>query len=151
VKPFTWSRQVILVKDTDPKGTSYLLVHDDLTSNRDLEPAFNLWSLTKGVEPKGDQPFHTFSGQWGVDLDVFVAEPAAPRIGFGELAHQNASVNAARFVGQIEQDARPPCHGTPRGGRTRLGSPLADPDLLVIETGCCVTARRQNENRQHDD
>ena len=97
VPPFLWSRQVILVKDADPKGTSYLLVHDDLSGNQRLEPAFNLWSLTKGVEPRGDQPFHTLSGQWGVDLDVFVAEPASPRIGFGELAHQNASVNADRF------------------------------------------------------
>jgi hypothetical protein len=95
VAPFTWTRQVILVKDEAPKGPTYLFVHDDLTGNEKLEPAFNLWSLTKDVQLRGNRAF--LPGQWGVDLDVFIAEPTSPRTAVRELAHKNASANAGRF------------------------------------------------------
>jgi hypothetical protein len=94
-KPFVWSRQTVLVKDKDPSGPNYFVVHDDLTGNEKLEPAFNLWSLTKEVQIQGNRAF--LPGQWGVDLDVFIAEPPAPRTVARELAHQNASANAGRF------------------------------------------------------
>ena len=105
VTPFTWSRQVILVKDEDPMGPNYFFVRDDLTGNEKLEPAFNLWSLTKdpvmGGKPiAGDLTADaalTLAGQWGVDLDVYIAEPAPARIAVRELAHTNASVNSGRF------------------------------------------------------
>ncbi len=98
VPPFTWSRQVILVKDPDPKGTSYLLVHDDLSGNEKLEPAFNLWSLTTGLIKRGETPgAHTLVGEWGVDLDVFLIEPMDRMLKGGSASHRNASVNANRF------------------------------------------------------
>lgn len=95
VRPFTWSRQVILVKDRDPAGPNYFFVHDDLAGNWRLEPAFNLWSLAKDVRLDGNRAF--LPGQWGVDLDILIVEPTSPRIVVRELAHQNASVQASRF------------------------------------------------------
>jgi len=94
LKSFVWSRQVVLVKDQDPLGPNYFFVHDDL-GNETLEPAFNLWSLTTDVEIKGNHAF--LPGQWGVDLDVFIAEPAKPRTIVRELAHKNASANSGNF------------------------------------------------------
>jgi hypothetical protein len=94
VRPFVWSRQTVLVKDKDPMGPNYFLVHDDLTGNEKLEPAFNLWSLTKEVQIQGNRAF--LPGQWGVDMDVFIAEPASPPTVIRELAH-NASAIAGQF------------------------------------------------------
>jgi hypothetical protein len=85
VTPFVWSRQVVLVKDKDPLGPNYFVVHDDLAGNEKLEPAFNLWSLTKEPQIQGSRAF--LPGQWGVDMDVFIAEPVAPRTVVRELAH----------------------------------------------------------------
>jgi len=96
VKPFVWSRQVVLVKDQDPLGPNYFLVHDGLSGNEKLEPAFNLWSLTTDVQVKGNRAF--LPGQWGVDLDVFVAEPAKLRTATGEVAHHHGSLNSGNFA-----------------------------------------------------
>jgi hypothetical protein len=96
VPPFTWTRQVVLVRDEDPMGANYFVVHDDLGGNQELEPAFNLWSLTKAVEQNGErlrdratvrEPLH-LPGQWGVDLEVFVARPQPARIRLAELGYR---------------------------------------------------------------
>jgi hypothetical protein len=95
VTPFVWSRQVVLVKDENPLGPNYFFVHDDLTGNEKLEPAFNLWSLTKEVQMEKDRAF--LPGQWGVDLDVFIAEPSQARTAVREVAHGNGSIYGGRF------------------------------------------------------
>ncbi len=100
--PFTWTRQVVLVKDDDPMGANYVVVHDDLSRNSTLEPALNLWSLTDGILQNGRQvasrvtakgPLH-LPGQWGVDLDIFVAEPRSAPIMTAELAYQSRRYDA---------------------------------------------------------
>lgn len=96
VPPFTWTRQVVLVKDEEPMGANYFVVHDDLGGNHKLQPAFNLWSLTKAVEQEGSPledpatvngPLH-LRGQWGVDLDVFIARPETAQIRLAELGYR---------------------------------------------------------------
>jgi len=82
--PFRWSRQTILVKDDTPNGHAYLVVADDLSGNRELEPAFNFWCMAKEVTQDG-RHLH-LTGQYGVDLDMFILEPAAGRIQTGEYS-----------------------------------------------------------------
>jgi hypothetical protein len=72
------------------------VVNDNLAGNRKLRPAFNLWSLTESVRHEGKTledgapvsgPLH-LAGQWGVDLDVFIARPRPARIHLGELGYR---------------------------------------------------------------
>ncbi|MHB9027030.1 MAG: hypothetical protein ACYC7E_23080 [Armatimonadota bacterium] len=96
--PFRWTRQFAFVKDASPSGPNYLVIADDLAGNRELEPAFNFWSLTKDVTQNGRQLYLT--GQYGIDLDVFVLEPVAGRIQLGEWGHKQG------FLGGGEENQK---------------------------------------------
>jgi hypothetical protein len=85
-QPFRWVRQFAFVKDAKPDGPCYLVIADDLTGNRELEPAFNFWCLANDVRPSGPRQYH-FTGQHGVDLDMHIAEPAEGRVQLGEWGH----------------------------------------------------------------
>ena len=73
--PFTWTRRFVFVRDADPMGHNYLVIRDDLPGNRELDPYLNLWCLAEKLEVKG--PVAIYTGQHGVDLHCYVAEPAA--------------------------------------------------------------------------
>ncbi len=73
-QPFLWTRQFVFVKDADPLGHNYLVVRDTLDGNAELEPSLNLWALADEVELDGQSLVYT--GQHGVDLHGYVAEPA---------------------------------------------------------------------------
>ena len=74
-QPFTWTRRYVLVKDPDPMGHNYVVFRDDLAGNAELAPTLNLWCLADKLDVKGQSVRYT--GQHGVDLDCFVAEPKA--------------------------------------------------------------------------
>ncbi|MBS3762179.1 MAG: hypothetical protein KGZ25_02630 [Planctomycetes bacterium] len=126
VPRFRWIRQVVLVKDEkDPMGPNYFVVNDDLRGNKKLEPALNLWSLTKSVEYKGNAlkgdvtvngPLH-LPGQWGVDLDIFVARPESARIHLAELGYRGR---------RYDREFRP-LHGRKFEERQKLVRVLQEP------------------------
>ena len=72
-EPFRWTRQVLLVKDDTDAGNDFLVVRDDLSGNRELDAALNLWCLADKLAVAG--PTGRYTGQHGVDLHVYVAEP----------------------------------------------------------------------------
>ncbi len=51
------------------------MLRDDLSGNTELKPALNFWCLADKLDVNG--PLATYTGQYGVDLDCYVAEPAA--------------------------------------------------------------------------
>ena len=87
--PVDWRRQVLFVKSTSDNSQSYVVLRDTVLS--DTPTIWLFWSLTRGLGPTGESgpdlsstvrpaaplPGYRFSavGQWGVDLDYFVAEP----------------------------------------------------------------------------
>ncbi|MHB9131814.1 MAG: heparinase II/III domain-containing protein [Armatimonadota bacterium] len=71
-QPFTWTRRYVLVKSAD-LSHDYLVIRDDLAGNTEFNPALNLWALADKLEAKGQ--IGTYTGQHGVDLDCYVAEP----------------------------------------------------------------------------
>jgi hypothetical protein len=73
-KPFMWTRQYAFIKDTDPLGHNYFVMRDDLTGNTELDPSLNLWALADKVSINGQTAIYT--GQYGVDIHCYVAEPA---------------------------------------------------------------------------
>ena len=74
-QPFLWTRQYAFVKDTNPLGHNYLVIRDDLTGNAELDPSLNLWALADKVSVHG--PVASYTGQHGVDLHCYIAEPAS--------------------------------------------------------------------------
>jgi hypothetical protein len=74
-QPFLWTRQYAFVKDADPMGHNYLVVRDDLAGNTELEPNLNLWCLADKLAVNGQTAIYT--GQHGVDLHGYVAEPTS--------------------------------------------------------------------------
>jgi hypothetical protein len=74
-QPFLWTRQYAFVKDADPMGHNYLVIRDDLTGNTELDPNLNLWGLADKLEIQGQIGHYT--GQHGVDIYCYVAEPAS--------------------------------------------------------------------------
>jgi hypothetical protein len=73
--PFTWTRRFVFVKDADPMGHNYLVIRDDLPGNGELDPCLNLWCLADKLDVQGQTAVYT--GQHGVDLHCYIAEPAA--------------------------------------------------------------------------
>jgi len=73
--PFTWVRRFVFVKDAGPMGHNYLVIRDDLPGNSELDPYLNLWCLADKLDVQGQVAIYT--GQHGVDLHCYIAEPAA--------------------------------------------------------------------------
>ena len=63
------------MKDADPMGHNYLVIRDDLPGNTELDPSLNLWALADKVTVNG--PLAIYTGQHGVDLHCYVAEPTS--------------------------------------------------------------------------
>lgn len=74
-QPFLWTRQYAFVKDPDPMGHNYLVMRDDLSGNTELDPSLNLWALAGKVTVNGQVAI--YSGQYGVDLYCYIAEPTS--------------------------------------------------------------------------
>ena len=96
-----WTRQTLFVKDADPAGPTWLLLRDTTaggqptqwqfwalsekigTPQQVRDPAFRAELPGKTILPARDLPpgnLYTAIGQFGVDLDFYVAEPAnSPR------------------------------------------------------------------------
>ena len=73
----TWIRQVLFLKDTDPTAPNYYLVRDDFASEETLPGEWNIWTLAEETDLDSN-PARLVS-KYGVDLEVYMAEPADPR------------------------------------------------------------------------
>ncbi len=78
-------RQVLFLKDDDPKGPNYFVIRDGFggTPTRPTDASF--WFLAKGMTREGNV-FH-FDGQCEVDMDVFVNTPETATPETGEYSH----------------------------------------------------------------
>ncbi|MCF7853160.1 MAG: hypothetical protein K9N51_00060 [Candidatus Pacebacteria bacterium] len=66
-----WRRQILYVKDED-EG-SFLLLRDSVAGNN---ATWKLWTLSTDVAATDDRAMFSATGQFGVDLDCFIAAPA---------------------------------------------------------------------------
>jgi hypothetical protein len=73
----TWHRQILFVKDEDPKGPNYFVVRDSFGGKPTKPTDDSFWFLANGFSRQGDV-FH-FEGQLPVDMDVFVNSPTNPQ------------------------------------------------------------------------
>jgi hypothetical protein len=110
--PFQWVRQFAFVKDDNPEGPSYLVIADDLSGNQELEPAFNFWCLANDVKETGNRQYH-FTGQHGIDIDMFVLKPDEGRIQLGEWGHRQAFLVGQQGLEENQKLVR--AYGKPDG------------------------------------
>ncbi|MHB9133340.1 MAG: hypothetical protein ACYDBB_19915 [Armatimonadota bacterium] len=80
-----WHRQVLFLKDADPKGPNYFVLRDSFAGAPTRPSDLSFWFLANNMTRKGDV-FH-FDGQCKVDMDVFVATPAAVEPETGKYGH----------------------------------------------------------------
>ncbi|OPZ87423.1 MAG: hypothetical protein BWY76_00477 [bacterium ADurb.Bin429] len=71
--PFTWTRRLLSVKAPTAAGMNYLVTLDDQDGFNEYAPSISYWSLASGVTTDG-RTAH-FTGQLGVDTDLYVAVP----------------------------------------------------------------------------
>jgi hypothetical protein len=70
-------RHLLLVKSDDPLGANYLVVRDITQDGQPNQQFYyNLWCLATGVQTAGNTAH--FTGQHGVDLDLYVLSPENP-------------------------------------------------------------------------
>ncbi|NQT91992.1 MAG: hypothetical protein HQ559_04460, partial [Lentisphaerae bacterium] len=81
-----WFRQVLFLKDPDPKSVNYFVLRDDFSGRATRPTYLNLWFLANEMTRDGDV-FH-FDGQCEVDMDVFVHTPAGCEPQTAEYGHQ---------------------------------------------------------------
>ncbi|MBL9127974.1 MAG: hypothetical protein JNL97_10025, partial [Verrucomicrobiales bacterium] len=111
--PFRWVRQFAFVKDERPDGPCYLVVADDLTGNRELEPAFNFWCLANEAKEVSPRRLR-FTGQHGLDCDMIALAPNTGRIQLGEWGHTQGFLVGNPGLEEKQKLAR--VYG-PRGGQ----------------------------------
>ena len=84
--PFAWQRRVLLMKAQAPHDDSYLLVRDDFTAPCP-PPTVSYWLMADELTWEGNRAFA--KGQFGVDLDIVIAQPAAPALSRWQWEHKN--------------------------------------------------------------
>jgi len=90
-EPFTWTRRAAFVKSPTLRGPNYLVLRDDLAGDTELTPALNFWCLADRLDVDGQRA--TYTGQYGVDLEVYVAEPAT----FAPVTHRAGHTSGRDF------------------------------------------------------
>lgn len=95
IPPVTWFRQVLFLKDEDPKGPNYFVIRDGFGSTPTRPTDVSFWFLANSMTRQGGV-FH-FDGQCEVDMDVFVNTPETFEPETGEYGHQQQAYG--RMVG----------------------------------------------------
>ena len=68
----TWHRQALYVRDALPSGKNYLVLRDTVVGGQPTQWQF--WTLSKSLSRVDDNHYATI-GQFGVDLDYYIASP----------------------------------------------------------------------------
>ncbi len=80
-----WRRQALFLKDPDPKGPNYFVLHDSFTGTPTRPTDLSLWFLS--TEMTRDGSLYHFVGQCEVDMDLFVASPITSEPETGRYSH----------------------------------------------------------------
>ena len=91
----TWHRQIMFLKDADPKGPNYFVIGDNFGGTPTRPTDVNFWFLANSMERDGNL-LH-YDGQLDVDMDVFVHTPATFEPHTDSYGHQE-QLYAALFT-----------------------------------------------------
>ena len=80
-----WYRQMLFLKDADPKGPNYFVLRDTFGGTPSRPTDLSLWFLANSMTRQGD--LYHFDGQCKVDMDVYVASPGGSEPETGSYGH----------------------------------------------------------------
>lgn len=137
VPPFTWQRRLVFVKAQQDADPSYVLVRDDFTAPCP-PPTFSYWVMANNLTFEGNRALAT--GQFGVDLDLYVAQPAKPILSKADWSHKNWG-GETQVCMRVTQSEGKPCVALlyPRKAGEQK------PDLATIADGNGVRITLSNE------
>ncbi len=102
--PFAWQRRVLLSKGQTPVETSFLLVRDDFTAP--CPPTMlSYWVMADELTWKDNQAYA--KGQFGVNLDLYFAQPAAPDFSRWQWEHKNWGGEKQLCLRVNQKDGKP--------------------------------------------
>jgi|GEM_PF-2568208 len=90
-----WQRRFLFIKDADLNGPNYFVIADDLDGQDELAPVANFWCLADEMAVEKD--IVRWTGQYEIDLDMYVAFPKKPVIQRREWWHTNAGPARAKL------------------------------------------------------
>jgi hypothetical protein len=102
--PFSWQRRLLFAKPQSETEPTWLLVRDDLLGPCPPSTA-SFWVMAKDLTFTKNQAHAT--GQFGVDLDLYVVQPASPKFGQWQFEHHNAGGEKQLAI-RITQDGPKP-------------------------------------------
>ncbi len=82
----SWYRQIMFLKDADPKGPNYFVIADNFGGTPTVPTDINFWFLANSMTQSGNL-FH-YDGQLDADMDVFVHTPQKFKPHFDSYGHQ---------------------------------------------------------------
>ncbi len=155
VKPIIWRRQVLFVKSPDPAGPNYVVIRD--TAKTTVPWDWSVWALSSDEQVKDGVA--TFTGKFGVDLDVVPLTPApeivtgayGPTKSFaGDYRQQLYQVQLPGKDGEFAAVLYPRKHGepaptispSPDGQGVRITLPEETHQVLLTESGAAVLRER---------
>ncbi|MHB9134470.1 MAG: hypothetical protein ACYDBB_25645 [Armatimonadota bacterium] len=84
-QPFSWERRVLYAKAQADGDPTYFLIRDDFQGNSP-KPTAAFWIMANDLTFQGNQAHAT--GQFGVDLEIYAAQPAQPQFGKWQFEHK---------------------------------------------------------------
>jgi len=104
--PFTWQRRVLFAKAQQESDPQYLLIRDDFPGESPCPPATDcFWIMASALKFAGNQAHAT--GQFGVDLELYAAQPAQPRFSQWEWSHKNWGGEKQLCLRITQSDGKP--------------------------------------------
>lgn len=104
VPPFTWQRRVLFAKQQQDADPLYFLIRDDF-QGACPPPTASFWLMAKDVQMTGNQAHAT--GQFGVDLELYAAQPAQPVWGQWQFMHESYGGEKQLCIRITQPDGKP--------------------------------------------
>lgn len=80
-----WYRQILFLKDPDPKGPNYFVIRDAFGGTPTRQTDLSLWFLANAMKKEGNT--YRFDGQCKADIDLFVNTPENAEPETGKYGH----------------------------------------------------------------
>ncbi len=114
-KRYEWQRRFIFIKDEDLNGPNYFVIQDDLDGQAELTPTANFWCLADDMRVGKDTV--RWTGQYEVDLDMYVAYPKRPKLSSRTWWHSSSQpLRVTHKKGREEQIAAHIANAPGKGG-----------------------------------
>ncbi len=101
---FSWQRRALFAKETADADPTYFLIRDDFQGICP-PPTASYWVMANEMKIDGNGAHAT--GQFGVDMELYVAQPAQPKLSTWQFEHKNWGGEKQLCLRVIQPDGKP--------------------------------------------